>query len=82
MVKKTAEGHLCQFVDSNGSMHKKFRKHLRPDGMGIDYDNITFRWKDPDKKSKLEWEEAGKEKAAADDEAGDDGDDREEEEEK
>ena len=43
--KKTTERHLCQFV--RGRMHNMFMKHLRKDGMGIDYSNIDFKWKDP-----------------------------------
>lgn len=43
--KKTTERHLCQFV--RGKMHNMFMKYLRPDGMGIDYSQIDFQWKDP-----------------------------------
>jgi len=46
---KKAEEHLCKFVDMEGFMHTKFTKFLRKDGMGIDYSNIHFRFKDPDK---------------------------------
>ena len=46
VAKKTTEGHLCRFVDT-GKMHKQFTKLLRPDGMGIDYGLITYRFKDP-----------------------------------
>ena len=42
---KTTERHLCQFV--RGRMHNMFMKHLREDGMGIDYSKIDFKWKDP-----------------------------------
>ena len=45
VVNKKTQRHLCQFV--RGKMHKMFMKHLRPDGMGIDYDKIDFRWEDP-----------------------------------
>ena len=45
VVHKTTEGHLCQFV--RGKMHNMFMKVLRPDGMGIDYSKIDFKWKDP-----------------------------------
>jgi hypothetical protein len=31
---------LCPFV-KNGVMHRKFQKHLRPDGLGIDYSKLT-----------------------------------------
>jgi hypothetical protein len=47
VVKKTTQGHLCQFVHDGGRMHKEFSPHLRSDGMGIDYTNIHFRWVDP-----------------------------------
>jgi len=47
VVKKTVENHLCRFVNTNGLMHKQFTPHLRKDGMGIDYSNITYRFKDP-----------------------------------
>jgi hypothetical protein len=43
---KVAEQHLCRFVES-GLMHKQFMDVLRPDGMGIDYSKITFRFKGP-----------------------------------
>ncbi|KAL9183455.1 hypothetical protein ACHAXT_004311 [Thalassiosira profunda] len=43
--KKTTQRHLCQFV--RGKMHKKFIEHLRKDGMGINYDEIDFKWVDP-----------------------------------
>ena len=33
-------------------MHREFKKFLRPDGMGVDYSKITFRFKDPLKKHK------------------------------
>jgi len=37
---KTTIPNLCGFV-SSGIMHKSFMKHLRHDGMGIDYEDIT-----------------------------------------
>lgn len=46
VVKKTTEHHLCRFVES-GNMHKQFTRVLRPDGMGIDYSKIAYRFKDP-----------------------------------
>lgn len=46
VVKKTTQGHLCQFVDS-GKMHKSFTPKLRSDGMGIDYFHIHYKWVDP-----------------------------------
>jgi hypothetical protein len=50
VAKKTSEGHLCWFVDKDGAsgpMHSMFTKHLRSDGMGIDYSKIRYEWKDP-----------------------------------
>lgn len=44
---KTVEHHLCMFVHDGGRMHKMFAPHLRKDGMGINYDEIQFRWVDP-----------------------------------
>lgn len=41
---KVAEQHLCGFVET-GRMHDEFMKFLRPDGMGIDYSKISFRFK-------------------------------------
>ena len=46
VVHKRAEHHLCKFVET-GKMHKKFTKALRKDGMGIDYDKIDYKFKDP-----------------------------------
>lgn len=40
------ESHLCRFVGRN--MHRIWKQYLRKDGMGIDYDRITYRFKDPD----------------------------------
>ncbi|KAL3933511.1 MAG: hypothetical protein SGBAC_010364 [Bacillariaceae sp.] len=48
VVQKKTQGHLCMLVDEGqGKMHKLFTPKLRADGMGIDYDQITYRWKDP-----------------------------------
>jgi [Skp1-protein]-hydroxyproline N-acetylglucosaminyltransferase len=47
VVKKKTEHHLCRFVDWGGKMHKDFNIFLRPDGMGVDYSKITYRFKDP-----------------------------------
>lgn len=47
VVKKTTEGHLCQFVGDGGQMHKEFTKFLRDDGMGIDLSKTDFHWVDP-----------------------------------
>ncbi|KAL3770239.1 hypothetical protein ACHAWO_009553 [Cyclotella atomus] len=49
VVHKKTEQHLCSFVET-GKMHHEFTKFIRPDGMGIDYSKITFRFKDPWKK--------------------------------
>lgn len=46
VVRKRTEQHLCSFVET-GKMHKQFTQFIRPDGMGIDYSKITFRFKDP-----------------------------------
>ena len=46
LKKKTVEKHLCSFVNV-GEMHPMFVQHLRPDGMGIDYSKIHYRFKDP-----------------------------------
>mmetsp|Transcript_9397 Transcript_9397/g.13940 ORF Transcript_9397/g.13940 Transcript_9397/m.13940 type:complete len:535 (-) Transcript_9397:52-1656(-) len=43
---ETTENHLCSFVQS-GKMHVDFSRHLRPDGMGIDYGKINYVFKDP-----------------------------------
>jgi Glycosyltransferase (GlcNAc) len=51
VVRKTSEGHLCHFVDMDGKqgpLHSLFTKHLRKDGMGIDYSQFKYAWKDPD----------------------------------
>jgi [Skp1-protein]-hydroxyproline N-acetylglucosaminyltransferase len=46
--KKTVEKHLCKFVDTGTNiMHDMFTPHLRKDGMGIDYSDITYQFKDP-----------------------------------
>lgn len=47
VVKKKTQGHLCNFVMDKARMHKKFTPFLRKDGMGIDYTNVDFHWKDP-----------------------------------
>jgi len=47
VANKQIEGHLCSFVDEAGRMHKDFMKHLRDDGMGVDYTDIHYRFKDP-----------------------------------
>eukprot|EP00560_Eucampia_antarctica_P007781 CAMPEP_0197828214 /NCGR_PEP_ID=MMETSP1437-20131217/4848_1 /TAXON_ID=49252 ORGANISM="Eucampia antarctica, Strain CCMP1452" /NCGR_SAMPLE_ID=MMETSP1437 /ASSEMBLY_ACC=CAM_ASM_001096 /LENGTH=611 /DNA_ID=CAMNT_0043429377 /DNA_START=40 /DNA_END=1875 /DNA_ORIENTATION=+ len=47
VVNKVTEHNLCKFV--NGQMHNMFIKHLRSDGMGVDYDKIDYKFKNPDK---------------------------------
>ena len=49
VVKKVTEHHLCRFVET-GKMHKEFNAFLRPDGMGVDYSQITYKFTDPMKK--------------------------------
>ena len=45
---KKTQGHLCSFVDGGtGKMHNAFTPMLRSDGMGIDYSNINYQFKDP-----------------------------------
>ena len=44
-MEKIHEHHLCDFVD-DGTMHEKFVKHLRSNGMGIDYESIQYQFKD------------------------------------
>ena len=44
-LEKTHEHHLCDFVD-DGTLHETFVKHLRSNGMGIDYSNIQYQFKD------------------------------------
>jgi hypothetical protein len=49
---QTVEQHLCRFVGK--PMMREFLPKLRPNGMGIDYDKINYKyvdqWKDEDKK--------------------------------
>lgn len=44
VVAKKTEKKLCQFVEA-GQMHRQFIPKLRPDGMGIDYTNISYKYK-------------------------------------
>lgn len=44
VVKKVAEQKLCHFVET-GIMHNQFMTKLRKDGMGIDYSQISYRFK-------------------------------------
>mmetsp|Transcript_19571 Transcript_19571/g.24194 ORF Transcript_19571/g.24194 Transcript_19571/m.24194 type:complete len:302 (-) Transcript_19571:127-1032(-) len=50
MDTRKVEHHLCRFVGRR--MQQLFTPHLRPDGMGINYDEIEYEWKDPDPKTK------------------------------
>lgn len=43
--KRTKQGQLCLFV-GQGFMHRFFTPKLRLDGMGIDYSQIDFKWRD------------------------------------
>lgn len=45
--KQTVQHHLCTFVGR--PMQKKFIPYLRPNGMGIDYDKLDFKFVDPQK---------------------------------
>ena len=45
--KQVIQQHLCKFVGRN--MQKKWKPHLRKDMMGINYDEIDYKFKDPDK---------------------------------
>lgn len=47
VLDKEIEKHLCSFVDEGGRMHQQFTPHLRADGMGIEYSEISFQFKDP-----------------------------------
>jgi len=42
---KTTEKHLCEFVGE--PMQNVIVPHLRANGMGIDYDEVTYRFRDP-----------------------------------
>jgi hypothetical protein len=44
--KQHVQGHLCRFVGKN--MQAKWKPHLRKDTMGINYDEIDYKFKDPD----------------------------------
>ena len=43
--KQKVEDHLCQFVGIN--MQNKWRPYLREDTMGVNYDKIDYKFKDP-----------------------------------
>ena len=53
LKEKKVQKHLCKFV--NDAMTRIFTKEIRFDGMGIDYDNIDFRFTDPEENGKT-WE--------------------------
>jgi len=42
VVSKTTHKGLCSFVQT-GKMHKQFMSYLRSDGMGVDYNKITYK---------------------------------------
>ncbi len=42
-AERITEHRLCEFV-TTGNMHDEFVPHLREDGMGIDYNRISFRF--------------------------------------
>ena len=42
-AERVTEHRLCEFV-TTGNMHDEFVPHLRQDGMGIDYNRISFRF--------------------------------------
>ena len=44
VVNKHAATNLCEFVQNK--MHGLFSEHLRDDGMGVNYDNISFELKE------------------------------------
>ncbi len=50
-VTKKVQAHLCRFVGK--PMNKMFLQHLRKDRIGIDYDQISFVFKDPKIHGKL-----------------------------
>jgi hypothetical protein len=50
----TVEDNLCDFVKE--PMTRLFSKFLRSDGMGIDYDRLTYKFKDPEEHGNT-WEE-------------------------
>ncbi len=53
IVKKKVQAHLCRFVGK--PMNKIFLQHRREDRMGIDYDRISFVFKDPKIYSSQNW---------------------------
>jgi len=46
LVERKVEHHLCRFVGER--INAKFLPHMRKDGMGIDYDSISYKFKDPE----------------------------------
>lgn len=57
---KTVEDHLCTFVGK--PMMQKFKPHLRKNGMGIDFTEFDFAWKDPNPSPKKEEESSEEER--------------------
>ena len=55
IVNKKVEGHLCQFVGKN--MHAVWKVHLRTNTMGVNYDEIDYRFRDPATYGKRNWED-------------------------
>lgn len=55
VIHKKIEANMCKLVHGtekeNAPMHKMFTKHLRKDGMGIDYSKIDYKFVDPLKKA-------------------------------
>jgi len=49
----TVEHNLCSFVGKK--MQRTFVPKLRKDGMGLNYDNIKFRYRNPEKDNKNLW---------------------------
>jgi [Skp1-protein]-hydroxyproline N-acetylglucosaminyltransferase len=47
LTEQTVEQHLCRFVQNK--MHTTFVEHLRPNGMGIDFSKVSYKFVDPDK---------------------------------
>lgn len=43
VVNKRTKQHLCRFVET-GHMQKQFAKFIRPDGMGIDYSKVNYKY--------------------------------------
>ena len=46
-MEKRIQAHLCRFVGNN--INVIWKRYLREDGMGINYDEIEYKFQDPDK---------------------------------